>query len=85
MLRPLLDKAAKLSAAEASPRTGSLQMVLAVVMDGEGRPVGTEMWPGNTADVTVLMPIVDRLRARFAIGRVYVVADRGTISEVKRR
>jgi hypothetical protein len=38
------------------------------------------MWPGNTADVTVLVPIVDRLRARFAIDRVCVVADRGMIS-----
>src|SRR5512144_638793 len=56
------------------------QMVLAVVLDGEGRPICTEMLPGNTADVTVLLPIVDRLRDRFAVGRVCVVADRGMIS-----
>ena len=56
------------------------QMVLAVVLDGEGRPLCTEMLPGNTADVTVLLPVVDRLRQRFAIGRVCVVADRGMIS-----
>ena len=37
------------------------QMILGVVIDGEGRPICTEMVPGNTADVTVLMPIVDRL------------------------
>jgi hypothetical protein len=30
------------------------QMILAVVLDGEGRPVCSEMWPGNTADVTSL-------------------------------
>lgn len=56
------------------------QMVLAVVLDGEGRPLCTEMLPGNTADVTVLLPIIDRLRDRFAVGRVCVVADRGMIS-----
>ena len=56
------------------------QMVLGVVVDADGRPVCTEMWPGNTADVGVLVPVVDRLRARFAIGRVCVVADRGMIS-----
>lgn len=56
------------------------QMVLAVVIDGEGRPVCTEMLPGNTADSTVLLPVVDRLRKRFRIGRVCVVADRGMIS-----
>ena len=62
-------------------RPDLLQMVLAVVMDGDGRPVCTEMWPGNTADVTALLPIVDRLRSRFAIGWVCVIADRGMISK----
>ena len=56
------------------------QMILAVVIDGEGRPTCTEMRPGNTADARVLVPIVDRLRERFHIGRVCVVADRGMIS-----
>jgi hypothetical protein len=56
------------------------QMILAVLIDGDGRPVCSEMWPGNTADVTSLVPVIDRLRRRFAIGRVCVVADRGMIS-----
>jgi len=51
-----------------------------VVIDVQGRPICSEMWPGNTADVSVLIPVIDRLRARFAIGRVCVVADRGMIS-----
>ncbi|HWW20088.1 MAG TPA: IS1634 family transposase [Steroidobacteraceae bacterium] len=56
------------------------QMILVVLIDGDGRPVCSEMWPGNTADVTSLVPVIDRLRRRFAIGRVCVVADRGMIS-----
>jgi hypothetical protein len=56
------------------------QMILAVVIDGDGRPVCSEVWPGNTADVTTLIPVVERLRRRFAIARVCVVADRGLIS-----
>jgi hypothetical protein len=56
------------------------QMILAVVIDGDGRPVCSEMWPGNTADVTTLIPVIDRLCRRFAIARVCVVADRGMIS-----
>jgi len=56
------------------------QMILAVVIDGEGRPICTEMLPGNTADAVVLLPVIDRLRERFHIGRVCVVADRGMIS-----
>src|SRR5439155_5862302 len=55
-------------------------MILAVVIDGDGRPVCSQMWPGNTADVTTLIPVIDRLGRRFAITRVCVVADRGMIS-----
>jgi hypothetical protein len=61
-------------------RPDLMQMILGVVVDAEGRPVCSEMWPGNTADVSVLLPVIDRLRGRFAIGRVCVVADRGMIS-----
>jgi hypothetical protein len=56
------------------------QMILAVLLDGDGRPVCTEMWPGNTADVGSLIPAIDRLQRRFRINRVCVVADRGMIS-----
>ena len=57
------------------------QMILGVVIDQQGRPVCSEMWPGDTADVTTLIPVIDRLRSRFAIGRICVVADRGMISD----
>ena len=36
------------------------QMILAVLIDGDGRPVCSEMWPGNVADVTTLIPVIDR-------------------------
>jgi Transposase DDE domain len=61
-------------------RPDLMQMILGVVIDADGRPVCSEMWPGNTADVGVLVPVIDRLRGRFGIGRVCVVADRGMIS-----
>ena len=48
------------------------EMILAVVIDGEGWPICTEMLPGNTADAIVLLPVVDRLRERFHIGRVCI-------------
>jgi len=57
------------------------QMILVVVMDDEGHPVCCELLPGNTADVQTLVPVVDRLRERFDIRDVCVVADRGMISE----
>jgi len=56
------------------------QMVLGVVIDETGRPICSEMWPGNTADVTTLIPVVTRLRERFSLHRVCVIADRGMVS-----
>src|SRR5512143_848166 len=57
------------------------QMVVGAVLDGQGRPICCELWPGNTTDVTTLIPVVDRLRSRFGVRRVCVVADRGMISQ----
>lgn len=57
------------------------QMVVGAVLDGDGRPICCELWPGNTADVTTLIPIVDRLWRRFQIRKVCIVADRGMISQ----
>lgn len=61
-------------------RPDLVQMVVGAVIDDKGQPICCEMWPGNTTDVTTLLPIVDRLKKRFAIGRVCIVADRGMIS-----
>jgi DDE family transposase len=57
------------------------QMVVGAVLDGQGRPICCELWPGNTTDVTTLIPVVDRLRSRFGVRRVCIVADRGMISQ----
>jgi len=56
------------------------QMVVGVILDDQGQPVCCEMWPGNTADVKTLIPVIDRLRSRFHIGRICIVSDRGMIS-----
>ena len=56
------------------------QMVVGVVLDERGWPLCCFLLPGNTADITTLVPVVDQLRTRFGIERVCVVADRGLIS-----
>jgi hypothetical protein len=61
-------------------RPDRLQMVVGVVMDQEGNPVCSELWPGNASDVKSLVPIVERLKTRFPVGEVCIVADRGMIS-----
>ena len=57
------------------------QMVVGAVLDSKGNPICCELWPGNTADVKTLIPIVDRLKSKFGIGRICIVADRGMISK----
>jgi transposase len=56
------------------------QMVVGAIIDDKGRPVCCEMWPGNTTDVTTLIPVIDSVRKRFRINSFCVVADRGMIS-----
>ena len=56
------------------------QMIVGAVIDDNGKPLCCEMWPGNTADVKTLIPIVDKVRHRFGIGGFCIVADRGMIS-----
>jgi transposase len=62
-------------------RPDRLQMILGAVLDQEGRPICTDMQPGNTADLTAFLPVVDRLRKRFGIRETCWVADRGMISK----
>jgi hypothetical protein len=57
------------------------QMVVGAVLDNEGQPICSELWPGNTTDVKTLLPVVDRLRGRFGIKDLCIVADRGMISQ----
>jgi transposase len=62
-------------------RPDERQMIVGAVLDGEGRPICCELWPGNTADVKTLIPVVDRLWRRFRIRKICIVADRGMISQ----
>jgi len=56
------------------------QMVVGIVLDDSGYPVCSELLPGNTADVASLIPVAERLRERFGVENVCIVADRGMIS-----
>jgi hypothetical protein len=57
------------------------QMTVGFALDAEGCPLCCEMWSGNTTDVTTLLPVVERLKKRFRVREVCIVADRGMICE----
>lgn len=62
-------------------RPDHLQLVIGVVLRKDGFPICCEIWPGNTADMTTVLPILDRLKERFRIRRVIFVCDRGMVSK----
>jgi hypothetical protein len=57
------------------------QVMLCVAVDAQGWPIAWEILPGNTSDHTAFAGTIAKLRERFTIGRVIVVADRGMISK----
>ncbi len=55
-------------------------IVYGVMTDGEGRPVGVEVYPGNTGDPTTVGDQVEKVRQRFGLERVVLVGDRGMLT-----
>jgi hypothetical protein len=57
------------------------QVIICLAVDRNGWPVAWDLLPGNTADTVAFVAMIKKLRERFCIGRVVVVADRGMISK----
>jgi len=62
-------------------RPDHAQVIIGMVMRRDGVPIACEIWPGNTADVKTIVPIVKRLRKRFQLKKVILVCDRGMVSK----
>ncbi len=56
------------------------QFMLGVVQTAEGLPIYHEVFDGNTAEVTTLLPTLRKVLKRFPVKRLIVVADRGLLS-----
>jgi transposase len=56
------------------------QVMLGVVQTAEGLPLYHEVFEGNTAEVTTIKGVIEKIVARFPIKRVIAVADRGLLS-----
>lgn len=57
------------------------QVVICLVVDKHGWPIAWDLLPGNTADTVAFVAMIKKLRERFSVRRVVVVADRGMISK----
>lgn len=47
------------------------QMVVGAIIDDKAKPICCEMWPGNTADVKTLIPVIDRVGKGLTIRGEY--------------
>ena len=56
------------------------QVMLGVVQTAQGLPLYHEVFDGNTAEVTTLKPIIEKIVRRFPVKRVIAVADRALLS-----
>ena len=57
------------------------QVMIGLLVTGDGIPIAHHLFPGNTNDASTLPDVLNDLQERFGVGRIAVVADRGLISE----
>jgi len=58
-----------------------VQVVMGMIIDADGLPVGYELFPGNTFDGKTMLKALENIQKRFGISRVIIVADRGLNSK----
>jgi transposase len=63
-------------------KPGKVQVVMGLLIDCYGRPVGYEIFPGNTFDGKTLPAALECLEKRFGIRKVIIVADKGITSKI---
>ena len=58
-------------------RYNEVQVVLGMIIDSSGMPVGYELFKGNTYEGHTIVSTLEKIKERFRINRVVIVADRG--------
>jgi hypothetical protein len=57
------------------------QMVIALVCNAEGCPVGVEVFPGNTQDAATVPEKIEQIRHDYGVKDLIFVGDRGMITQ----
>lgn len=63
-------------------KTNEVQVVLGLLVDGEGIPLDYELFRGNTAEMNTIIEVVNNYKTQNNLQRVTVVADRGLNSHL---
>ena len=57
------------------------QVLLALMVTNEGLPVGYDVFPGNMYEGNTFRTAIDRIKGRYGIKRIVIVADSGLLSK----
>ena len=63
-------------------KTNEVQVVLGLLVDGEGIPIDYEIFRGNTAEMNTIIEVVNNYKLENHLEKVTVVADRGLNSHL---
>lgn len=63
-------------------KTNEVQVVLGMLVDGEGIPIDYELFRGNTSEMNTIVEVVNNYKAKNKLEKVTVVADRGLNSRL---
>lgn len=71
-------------------KINEVQIVLSLLIDKDGIPITFDIYEGNKAETKTLLDTIDRLKNRFNLEKVTIIADRGISSslnlyEIKQR
>lgn len=63
-------------------KINEVQVVMGLLIDSEGRPVGYELFPGNTFDSKTMLKVLKKLKNLFGLQQVIIVADKGLNAKI---
>jgi transposase len=66
-------------------KKGKKQIVIGLMTDGEGWPICTEVFEGNTNDTVTVKNQIEKMANRFGVEEVTLVGDRGMIKSTQIR
>jgi hypothetical protein len=64
-------------------KRGRMQVEYGLLTDPDGRPVGIDLFKGNTADATAFKTAVSKVRDDFGLEELIFVGDRGMITKTR--
>ena len=62
-------------------RVGEVQVLMGLLIDECGIPLGYELFPGNSSEFKTLLSSLNKLKKQYKVEKVIVVADRGLNSK----